>query len=178
MPFINMVGPHAIGKTTTIRRWAARYSGLTAISCDLNLIIHDGVESRERGWQGTADEKRKLVEKYQQANQVTVVESARTTTLQFIKPNDHVIVVTCDWQLFKQHMLDRCEAKGKKFRAEYWTDGKLQYECGGRYLNFAAKHLTNCNVITRRIVDQQRDWAELDEVFYSLYRRLNNTLNR
>jgi hypothetical protein len=78
MPIIHLIGPNAIGKTTAVRRWAARYGHLLA-TVSLDLLRKPGYD--------TAEEKSARCAEWRDAPIVTVVESARTTQL---------MVVSCD----------------------------------------------------------------------------------
>jgi hypothetical protein len=71
-------------------------------------------------------------------------------------------------------MKARCEAKGKRYRDDYWTKLKLQYESGRRYLNYAKKSLAGYDIKFFEIKDQASDWPEVDEYFGTLFRKLNN----
>jgi hypothetical protein len=50
-----------------------------------------------------------------------------------------IIPVTDEWSA-RQFLIDRCEKRNKKFRADYWTKKRLTYEARDRYLNVAKKH--------------------------------------
>lgn len=78
MTIIHLVGPNAIGKTTAVRRWAARYNTMVPVSLDL---------LRKEGYD-TAAEKSARCQEWREGKQVVVVESARTTQL--------LTVVSCD----------------------------------------------------------------------------------
>lgn len=175
---IHLVGPNAIGKTTAVQRWSKRYGErLTTISCDNNKVTCGSEEFREKGWQGTAAEKDALVKKYQALDKIIVMESARTTTLCSAIPQEPVILVTCAWQLHKANMMARCAAKNKRFRAEYWTDWKLNYECTARYVNFAKKRLPGSRVEHFHLTNYA-EWDAVDAYFGALFRQLYNKLVR
>lgn len=172
---ISVFGPNAIGKTTAARRWAAKYPGLLrCISADLCLVMENGEERREQGWNKTIEEKRALVGKYRQLSQVTIVETARTS--RWVEPEDFVVALTCPWELHQKHMMARCAAKNKKFRAEYWTQAKLDYECSRRYTNFVAQYVHPSKYKHLAIADQARDWPKVDAFIYQLFRRFHNQL--
>jgi hypothetical protein len=85
MPIISMVGCNAIGKTTAAFRYAAKYKDkLTVCIADNQWVLIDGEKIKERGWKGTSEEKQELVEKYASQGGITLVESARTTHLEFV----------------------------------------------------------------------------------------------
>ncbi len=172
MALISLVGPHAIGKTTAIQRWAKRYHKLTAISCDLGLVYNFHNKQKEKGWQGSAEEKRALVQKWQKWNGVVVIESARTDIIRFMEGEGHLILVTCNWELHEMNMRERCAAKNKKFREDYWTEGKLVYESCGRYLNSAEKNMPHHDLFP--IWNKQTDWQSVDARFGELFRRYHN----
>lgn len=170
---VTMVGPHAIGKTTALRRWSVRYPELVAISADLGAVYRGGEEQhREKGWAGTIQEKEALVRDYTRRDCITLVESARTTTLHYIEPGSPVILVLCESAVLERVMRQRCAAKNKKYREEYWTQVKLSYESSRRYTNFvSAKHLAHEEFWVN---DQERDWPAVDRHFAKLYRQLHN----
>ncbi len=170
---ISMVGCNAVGKSTAARRYAARYPMLKVVSADTQLELHNGVEERVREWKGTVDDKRLMVEKTYQ-HPVALVESARTTHLEFLKPGSPIIIVTASAEMYKANMVARCLLKGKKFRYDYWTDFKLGYESHTRYINYARKNLTQHRVIYFKVEDKAKDWPAIDECFTKLFREYWN----
>jgi len=51
-----------------------------------------------------------------------------------------VLMVTQKPDVMKQHLIDRCAKRNKKFRADYWTLQKLEYEGSKRYPNSFRKN--------------------------------------
>lgn len=178
LTYITLVGPNAIGKTTAVRRWVARYSKLVAISADLQLVFRDGEETRQKGWSGTAEQKQQLVDEYQSLQRVVVVESARTDILRFSRNNGFLLLVTCSAESHRQHLIQRCTAKEKKFRDDYWTLGKCAYESQRRYVNSAKENFDSNRTHMFTVNDQERDWPVVDEYFGQLFRRLHNQIVR
>lgn len=178
MAVIGLAGPHAIGKTTAVTRWIHRYPLLVAAIADNQWEATRDGRTRVREWKGTVEQKQALVQQHQQRAGVTVIESVRTTALNYFRPQDPVILVTCDWQTMKRVLEHRCEANKKRFNAEYWGQWKLNYESHERYLNFARKKLQPGQWRQFEIKDQEADWPEVDEYFGQLYRRLHNQIIR
>ncbi len=112
------------------------------------------------------------MEKYENLGGVTLVESARTTHLEFVSRESPTIVVTCSAALYEKHMRARCEKKGKRFRDDYWNAYKLEYECHRRYINYCEK--SGIKAAYFLIEDQARDWPAVDEYFSTVFRRLHN----
>lgn len=175
---IALAGPHAIGKTTAVKRWVAKYSGLTGVLADNELEITQTGQVMVKEWKDTVEDKCRQVERLQQRQGVSVVESARTTILNWMKPEEPVILLVTTGDIARQHMINRCLAKGKKFNDPYWTAQKLNYESRLRYLNYAQKNLQPSQYKVFEITDQARDWPEVDEYFSSLYRRYHNAIMR
>lgn len=182
MPVIGLSGPNAIGKTTAVSRWVHRYQSLWAALADnqretgaddWDKVLAGPPNVRE--WKHDGEAKRLLVEKHR-AGRVTVIDSARTTALNFFEAGEPIILVVTDGPTLGRLLRARCEDRQKRFRDDYWTADKLDYEARHRYLNFAAKGIGECNVFEIR--DQARDWAAVDEYFGRLFRRLHNELNR
>lgn len=177
MPLISVFGPNAIGKTTAVKRWRKRYKSMcTFIDADLNLVMEGEAEWREKGWSGTIEEKRALVTKYRALPKVTVVVTARTAT--WIQPGDYVLILSCDWKTHEKHIRARCDAKGKRFRDDFWTEKVLRGESSRRYINFGAKYVDEGHLVHKVIEDQARDWPVVDEAFYRLFRKVHNEMIR
>lgn len=174
MPVICLVGPHAVGKTTAVKRWVKRYSRLKGVLADNQLEITQETEERVLEWKHTAEDKKRLVEKHSASRTVSVLDSVRTTNCLYIGPEDRVIVLTVPWEISMQHLKDRCKANGKKFNAEYWTPKKVEYESSNRYLNFMEKNLDEKQYAIFNIRQQAKDWKIVDKHFGQLYRSMNN----
>lgn len=159
---------------------SARTTQLVTVSCDTGgdgVVLQGETRINIQGWKGSLEEKRLAVEKVRQYPLV-VCESARTTTVNYALSDEPVIIVICSWQVLGKHLRARCEAKGKKFRDDYWDQKKLDYEASKRYLNFATKNLPTSQYKIFTIEDQARDWPAVDEYFGKLYRELHNDLVR
>lgn len=182
MSVIGVCGPNAIGKTTFAYRMLDRYGpNLRAVIADNQWETHSCADEdhvRVRGWKGTTEEKETLVRQHQASDEVVVIDSVRTTALNFFSPTDPVIIVTCTWQKMGEVLRARCLKNNKKFRADYWDEWKLGYESSKRYLNFAAKNLSPDQYKVFEIEDQARDWPAVDAYFGTLYRRLYNAILR
>jgi hypothetical protein len=180
MAVIGLVGPHAIGKTTACYRWLTRYRGkLVCAIADNQWEARSATDrTRVRNWKGTIQEKQQLVEQCQSRQEVIVIDSVRTTNLNYFQPTDPVIIVTCSWQVMNQVLRDRCKRNNKKFNEKYWDQWKLDYESHRRYLNYAAKRLSASQWKHFVIEDQARDWLAVDDYFGSLFRRLHNRIVR
>lgn len=184
MPVIGLSGPNAIGKTTAVKRWCARYPGklLGALADDQREVVSDGGEvdhltmpCNAREWKGTTEQKTALVEKHRQSDQVVVIDSARTTALNCFLPDEPIILVWCSPELLFTMLRDRAKARGKPFQENYWKD-KVIYESKISYANFAAKEIGRVKMFEIR--DREKDWPAVDEYFGQLYRRLHNEINR
>lgn len=174
MPVIGMVGPHAIGKTTAARRWAARYTKLVVAIADQQWEESASGKERVKAWKGTAEEKEALVADRRARPVVTLVESVWTTACRFFTPEEPIIIVTCDWRVMERVFRERVKRLGKTFKEDYWTPRKMGYESAVRYLNFAQKNWSPQQYRHFNIEDQARDWPAVDAHFGALYRRLNN----
>ncbi len=170
MPVIGMIGPHAVGKTTALKRWAERYNGLITVSLDVERSAYPDNEAKQA-----------LVKQCQTDNRVWVLESARgfAAWVGAFKATDPVIVLTCPEPVGRQWISDRRVAKGKPAElGPYWTERRLDYECNGHLLNYVKKKLHPDQVKHFVIEDRARDWPAADDYFGLLYRRLRNAANR
>ena len=104
MPFIALVGPHAVGKTTAAKRWAARYQQLQICHCDNQkppeasdeIVLLEGCSAMANRW----------------LPQLNIQE---------------VIHCYCAPEMLEANMRARCASKGKKYREDYWTPRWLEY---------------------------------------------------
>lgn len=180
---VHMIGPNAIGKTTALERWGAKYSHLNCISCDTGghgaRLVDGSWIPTEGDWKGDKLGRQKLVGEVRSLPQVSVLESARTTTTtSFALATEQVIVVMTSGRLLGENLRLRCEAKSKQFKSSYWTSDKLEYEASRRYLNFARKSLRPGQYKIFNLINRQTDWQQVDEYFGSIYRKLHNVLVR
>jgi hypothetical protein len=173
MTVICMVGPNAIGKTTAVERWSRRYGDrLTLISCDNQRVIIGNRVEKEVGWSGTAHQKQELCDKYLKAPGVTLIESARTDIVRFMRRQGHLFVVVCCGASHGEHMRARCALKKKKeYRVDYWTPEKLSYESKRRYVNSARAnfHPAQTSIIE---VDRYEQWKRVDKQLDELLQTL------
>lgn len=175
MAIIQLIGPNAIGKTTAARRYADRYkTQLTVMHCDNQLIVNNGVKTRDHRLKATMAEKQQALEDWRSHPGVCLFESARNDMLRLALSREPIIFVVCTAKMHERNMRARCEAKGKKYRADYWVHSRLEYECCGRYVNFAQKNLAKSQYTIFELNDQERDWPAVDEYFYTLFRKLHN----
>lgn len=184
MPVIGLAGPNAIGKTTAVSRWVKRYPELWAAladnqretgSKDWDRVLAGPPNVRE--WKGDGGDKRNLVESHRVSTRITVIDSARTTALNYFLYGEPVILVTCSWETMERNLKERCGRVGKKYRVDYWTKERLGYEASRRYKGFAAKHPEmSCRVF--EVNDYERDWPAVDAYFSKAYRSLHNALAR
>lgn len=180
MAVIGLIGPHAVGKTVAARRWLTRYSGLTLAIADDQWEETQLGKVRVREWKGTKEEKQARAFYHLNRDGVTLIESARgfSTWLSVFRPTDPVIVLTCLEPTGRAWIEDRRKRNGNsKPLSNYWTAKRLDYECNGHLLNYVRKlHPTQVKHFV--ITDRERDWPAVDAYFGSLYRRINNELNR
>lgn len=149
MAVIALVGPHAVGKTTAARRWAARYSNLKVVHCDGDKQVN--IPGRVVLLEGCSAHANQWIDK------VAV---------------DWVIHAYCAPELLRQNMKLRCEAKGKTFRDDYWDNSKLVYESYHRMNNLLSRlGLKHSDFL---VADRQTDWRNIDLEFGTLYRTYNN----
>lgn len=165
MSVIGMIGPHAVGKTTALARWTARYGslGLQTFSLDAQRKEFPGNE-----------EKRALVGSHRcPAPEVVVVESARGFAgwVGYLSAGDPLIVLTCPEPVGRAWMMER---KPGKPLSDYWTPKRLDYECNGHLLNYVRKHTGHMVVKHFVIEDRERDWPAVDEYFAKIFKALHN----
>ena len=159
---------------------SARTTQLVCISCDNGgsgeeLVNGEWVKAQS-DWKGDKADRKSHLDQLRSRTPIAIVESARTTTTSYAARTDPVIIVICPGVVLGKHLRSRCEAKGKKFRADYWTLDKLNYEASRRYLNFAQKNLASQQYRVFKIEEQERDWQDVDKYFEAVYQRLYNQL--
>ena len=66
----------------------------------------------------------------------------------------------------RQFLVDRCEKRNKKFRADYWTKKRLTYEARDRYLNVAKKHYMPAGIecFIQPIFYEREEWVIVTSV--------------
>jgi GTPase SAR1 family protein len=181
MAVIGMIGPHAVGKTTAARRWLKRYAGkLTLAVADDQWEETSEGRIRVRDWKGAKEDKATRAQFHRQRHAVTLIESARgfSTWLNTFGPDDPVIVLTCPEPVGRAFIEDRRRANGNpKPLSDYWTTKRLDYECNGHLLGWVRKlSLEQAHHFV--IENRDRDWAQVDECFYRLFRKVYNGVVR
>lgn len=182
---VALLGPHAVGKSTALQRWVERYGhiGLKGIHCDNNRLIegnaeHQGVvvETTQKGWSGTGDDKVRLARECHKSPNVYVLEGNTARSIPWLKvvPVKQIIHVTATPQRFGELMKERCEKKNKPYRSDYWNHNKLLYESHGRLRNALHANAIRAPFQEFKINDQMIDWDLVDTFFYALFRKLNN----
>jgi hypothetical protein len=164
MPLIAMFGPHAVGKTTALSRYKARYGDrLITLSFDAERSAFPG-----------NPEKQSKVRQCQSDPAVWLLESARGFAgwLSVFGPSDPVIVLTCPEPVGRRWLVER--RRGKPL-TDYWTGKRLDYECNGHLLNWVSRLPGARHFV---VEDRERDWVKVDEYFGKLFRELHNRLNR
>lgn len=154
-----MLGPHAIGKSTALKRWKNRYGALleTYSLDDMRKTYPDNPQKQE------------LIHLLNRANRVCVVESGKAFAgwMSVVPRTAHVIVPVCTADLIKQWT----EERSGKPMSDYWTRQKLEYESERRFKNFCRPYH---NTMFFTVRDREKDWERIDQYFYKIFRTLNN----
>ncbi len=158
MSVIALIGPHAIGKTTTIYRWAKRYSRLVAKECD-HLYGENPLKEIDL------------------SDKVVVLEGSSAQANRWLPGVSqnvvHIISVYCSGPV----LLERMVARSKKaFNYDYWDDKKLAYEAKARLDNLLRLRLPKISV-TEYLVDKYEDWDKVDLGFRKIFVPINNSLS-
>ena len=156
---IGLYGVFAVGKTTFLFNLMDELAGLsiyglTVVMADLGdeYEYHGGSEpyweirsDRKSLWRGKQDEKAEHMRfMVNDKERMWIVESARyfggmhgVLVDAFAQAGGglHFIVPVTDGDTGRKFLIDRCKKRNKTFRADYWTDKRLAYECIGRYQN-------------------------------------------
>lgn len=164
MAVIGLIGPHAVGKTTALRRWRDRYGDRIAVT---------SFDAERKAYPGNP-EKQSHIARCRADGRVWVMESARGFSgwVTAFLPSEPVIVLTCPEPAGRAWMVER--RKGRPM-SDYWTQKRLDYECNGHLLNYVRK-LPPAQVRHFVIEDRERDWPAVDEYFGFLFRRAYNGL--
>lgn len=182
---LGLYGVFAVGKTTFMKDSMDDLADsindnldLTVVLADLqseyhyNKITDEWVLTKcfER-WKGKRDEKLDWIEPMiADRHRLWIVESARYfggLHLEFIDAvnmNDgglKFIIPVTDELSARQFLIDRCEKRNKKFRADYWTKKRLTYEARDRYLNVAKKHYMPAGIkcFIQPIFYEREEWV-------------------
>lgn len=182
MPIIALIGPNAVGKTSAVTRWCKKYQRLVGCLCDSNQRVVAGqLEIEARSWKQN-ESRAALVEHYKLLSQTAVIvaEGASGYGLRIAKELDADlwIIITCSAQASRRQLQARCQQRGKTFRADYWTDLRLSYESERRHIKYARKNLPAERFVVAAVEEQAEDWPKVDQLFGTIYRRLNNELLR
>lgn len=159
-----MFGMHALGKTTAVHRWKAKYKD--------RLDVYP-LDDLRREYPGDK-EKLELVVRCRESERVCVIESARgfSTWLGSFLPSEPVIGVWCTEPTARRLLMERRQGKPL---TDYWSRQRLEYECKDRYGNFLRKRLTVEQGDLFQIEDRAKDWEIVDKHFASLFIRLYHT---
>lgn len=163
-----LIGPHAIGKTTAIKRWSTRYPLLKVAACDNCKAFSEGWEERQPDWGGSSDAKIAIATRLAEDTRLWICEGNTARNMPWLKvvPCVAIFHVYCAPKKFGELMKARCEKRGKEFRRDYWTDQKLWYESSQRFENAQMKgRLATKRVQSFEIKDQSRDWKYVDYAF-------------
>lgn len=157
-----LFGPHAIGKSTALKRWKDRYSALRTYPIDdMRKEYPDEAAKSTLARQCVEDR-----------SAVCVIDSARTFDC---GSEATILVVSCRPDVLRANMIERCEKRGKRFKEQSWSDRVLDYESLRRYSNFLDRTGYQGTVLT---INDRSDWHAADEYFYGIYRQLWNGRNR
>lgn len=71
------------------------------------------------------------------------------------------IMPYCSPATAKQFLIDRCDKCNKTFRAEYWDDKRLAYECKDRYVNMVGRYYQPAGIRchTFEVSYSRKEWA-------------------
>jgi hypothetical protein len=160
MQVIGLIGPHAVGKTTALRRYGDR------------LGVYPLDDLREQYPDNAA--KAALVAELREGPTVGVIESARGFSgfLSAFRPDDHVIALVCPEPVGRAWLVER---RGGRPLSGYWTERRLSYECDRHIRNWHDR-LPSSKLFT--VTDRARDWMEIDAYFAAIFRRLHNAALR
>lgn len=182
---LGLYGVFAVGKTTFMKDNMDDFADsindnleLTVVLADLQSEYHYNKSMDEwiltdkfERWKGKRGEKLSWIEPMiSDRNRLWIVESARYfggLHQEFISAFEryggglrYIIPIT-DELSARQFLVDRCEKRNKKFRADYWTKKRLSYEARDRYLNVAKKHYMPAGVkcFIQPIFYEREEWV-------------------
>lgn len=175
---IMLIGPNAIGKTTTVRRLCKKYGSiLIGVLADNQITIFDGVDQKEKGWQsGEENERVAIARKYERLGKMVLVEAAAGYGVRIAKAftAPFVFCVTCSGKQSSENIRQRCIRTNKEFRADYWTPEKCSYDSERRHVNFCQSSIPADRWATVRVENQEDGWVEFDAQFSRVFVRLRN----
>lgn len=139
-----VMGPNASGKTTAVAQATA---GLRV------RVVHGDVELNTSS---LVEMQRRLAEIWISAWGTVVIESTNRLALCLLRlletaPGERsadIMVTAMDPAVMRAALQARCAERGKRFRADYWDEGRLTYEGRGRYVNLAERFRPVAGVVT------------------------------
>lgn len=186
---LGIFGPHAVGKSTFIENYRDYWpgivtpKGLVVVPADYEReYLYDPnrdcwVKHTDKPrWKGTREDKISHMEAMVEDHGVIwIVESARYFSgfqpdiVNFFRKYHggvRFICITCAPQTMKIFIQERCTKQGKEFRADYWDDKRLAYECRDRYVNQAMNHYLPAGIdVTFVDIDSRRsNWGQVDKM--------------
>ena len=80
------------------------------------------------------------------------------------------IIPVCSPDTARKFLMKRCEKRNKVFRAEYWTDKRLEYESTSRYTNVVNNHYKPAGVpcYIRNIDYERTAWEDIGKLMLKL----------
>ena len=138
------MGPNASGKTTAVS---------VATAGQRVRVVHGDVELNAIS---LVEIQRRLTEIWLSAWDTVIVESTNRVALCLLRllefvPTDRpadVMVTVMDPAVMRAAIQARCAGRGKRFRADYWDEGRLTYEGRGRYVNLAERFRPVAGMVT------------------------------
>ena len=176
---ISVIGPHAVGKTTALKKWSNKFKDINFVHADNCIEFNSkGMYRKEKKWMGTSQDKVELTQKCKDDSEIWVVEGntpRNTPWLKYVQ-SDAVIHVYTSPDRFREFMKARCDKRGKQFREDYWTPQKLYYESYNRFNNLRLKNWEGWELDFAEFeISNYSDWRKIDFHFYKLaYRLLND----
>jgi hypothetical protein len=191
---IGIYGMFAVGKTTFLMDAKEDLPGivnndLTVVFADLGdeyhyeptddewIIYGDSIR-----WKGKRDEKLPHIESMiEDRDMLWIVESARyfgglqDEIIRCVRKHGGgaaFIVPVSDEPTARQFLIDRCNKRNKEFRADYWTERRLNYEAYHRYVNVVNKHYLPAGIkcYVRHISYARNEWESIRELLHGMCR--------
>lgn len=183
MTLVAVFGPHAIGKTTALERFAKDdcrdYPDVTVVLMDNNLelwwdgpVLKEYRYSGRTHWKGSREDKlNELWPCIEATEELVIVETARISNVHETIANGYarygggvqVVITTCSPETMRHFLISRCDSKGKRFNEEYWDEKRLIYESQGRYLNAAKQHFSMNGIPWSHFIigPEREQWSEV-----------------
>jgi hypothetical protein len=183
MALVAVFGPHAIGKTTALERFAKEQAQdlphVTVVLMDNNLELWwDGPVMKQyrysgrTHWKGSrADKLNELWPCIEATEELVIVETARISHVhetiadgyKYYGGGVQAVITTCTPDTMREFLVARCESKGKMFNEKYWDHKRLVYESRGRYMNAAKKHFAMNGIPWTHITigPERLQWTEV-----------------